>query len=134
MDPSDNAGSGDDRSREQNDSFSPIAIQVTDAFLEHFQCLSCDGQVKVLCDFLHHHCSMHYDDLQVPDDFLQLSLAAMKNLQEHQKPNVLHGLAKGLGLMRADCLDRYFPMKRMPFGLLEYIVSFFTSNPGANVS
>ncbi len=132
----DNAGNG---SRERSDSpdcfqsYSPIAIQVTDPFLERFNCLSCDGQVKVLRDFLHHHCSSHYDDLQVPGDFLQLSLAAMKNLQKNQKPNVLHSLAKGLGLMRADCSDSYFPMRRMPFGLLEYIVSFFTSNPGANV-
>ena len=113
-------------------SYSPRAIQVTDTFLQRFGSLGCEDQMRLLRKLLSHHCSTHHE-LQVPDDFLPLSIDAMKNLQSHGKVNVLYSLARGLGLMRPDYSDSCFPVTRMPFGMLEYMVSFFNSNPGANV-
>ena len=65
--------------------------------------------------------------VSIPDDFLALTLRAMAHLKQTGRSNVVYGLVKGLGLMRADGSDSRFPALRMPMGLLEYAVSFFNS-------
>ena len=47
--------------------------------------------------------------------------------------NVLYELAQGLGTMRPDQSDTCFPMTRMPFGMVEYMTTFFNSTPESNV-
>ena len=53
---------------------------------------------------------------------------AMVNLEAKAKVNVVYELAKGLGTLRPNSMESLFPDSRMPFGLLQYTVSFFTSS------
>lgn len=104
-----------------------------DTFFSSFANLDSKEQLRVLCDFFTHHLK-NFHNIIVPEDFLQLSLFTMQKLQENGKTNVLYNLAKGLGTMRPDQSDSFFPMTRMPFGMLEYMTAFFTSTSGSNVS
>ena len=113
--------------------YSPKSVQITDTLLETFKSYSCEEQMKFLSQCVSYHCRA-YHQMDVPDDFLQLSLSAMENLQANGKTNVLYGLAKGLGRLRLGSSESCFPVSRMPFGLLEYMVNFFNSSPGSNVS
>lgn len=114
-------------------SFSPRSIQVTDTFLERFNVLTHDEQLSHLSQCLSLH-SKNFHNFTVPDDFLQFCLCAMKNLEAHGKTNVLYGISKGLGNLRPDGSDSLFPITRMPFGVLEYMVNFFNGTPGSNAS
>lgn len=66
-------------------------------------------------------------DCSIPGDFLLLTVEALKHLRANGRSNVIYTLAKGLGTMRPDASDSLFPAKRMPMGLIEYNVNFFTS-------
>ncbi len=65
--------------------------------------------------------------VEIPPDYLTLSIAAMERLQKCGRGNVLYGLAKGVGTMREDGSDSVIPTTRMPMGLLEHTVNFFTT-------
>ena len=65
--------------------------------------------------------------LLVPVDFLTLAASAMLRLSRCGRSNVLYSLAKGIGTMRDDESDSYFPVQRMPMGLVEYVANFFVS-------
>lgn len=58
-------------------------------------------------------------------DFIELSLKAMKRLHESCHSNILYKLAYSLATMRNDNTDSLLPIHRMPFGLIEYVISFF---------
>ena len=94
--------------------------------------MSREEQMSLLCQFFTHHCVTAHD-VDVPNDFLRLSVCAMQNLVAQGKLNVLYELAKGFGTMRPDQLDTCFPMMRMPFGMIEYMAAFFNSTPGSKV-
>ena len=64
-----------------------------------------------------------HSDVSVPSDYLHLSLKGMEKLKESKRVNVLYELSKGLGITRPDGSDTTFPTKRMPMGLLQYMVS-----------
>ena len=64
--------------------------------------------------------------LDVPNNFLKLSASAMINLRENNRENTVYNLVLGIGTMREDGSDSCFPVKRMPMGLVEYAVSFFS--------
>ena len=66
--------------------------------------------------------------VSVPDDFLCLAAAAMINLHNSGRSNIVYDLAKGVGTQRQDKSDTRFPMKRMPMGLIEYITQFFAAD------
>ena len=61
------------------------------------------------------------------DDFIQLSLSAMAHLKSCGRSNVIYGLVKCLGTMRSDGSDSLLPAKRMPLGLIEHCVDFFSA-------
>ena len=65
---------------------------------------------------------------RVPCDFLALVCSGMENLQEARRSNIIYLLAKAVGTKRDDGSDTLLPTKRMPMGLLEYMVSFFTGS------
>ena len=88
--------------------------------------------MSLLCQFFSYHC-VTASDVDVPADYLHLSLCAMKNLKKHGKLNFLYELAKGFSTMRPNQSDTCFPMTRMPFRMLEYMAAFFNSTPGSNV-
>ena len=66
--------------------------------------------------------------ITLPHNFLELSVKAMTHLQQCGRTNILYGLAKGLGTLRPDKSDSKFPAKRMPAGLLQYMVEFFAAD------
>ena len=59
--------------------------------------------------------------------FLQLSLDAMKRLEDNNKVNLVLKFCQGLALDRPDKTGPLIPIHRMPFGLLQYCIEFFTS-------
>ena len=65
--------------------------------------------------------------LEVPNDFLLYATAAMCQLTDSGRSNVLYNLAKGIGSKREDKDDSRFPTKRMPMGLIEYSANFFVA-------
>lgn len=73
-------------------------------------------------------------NLNVENDFLVYAAPAMNRLKAAGRTNVLHDLAKGIGISRNDGSDSLFPVKRMPMGLLQFIATFFVSSDSRNVS
>ena len=65
--------------------------------------------------------------MNLPGDFLELAVAAMQHLKSCGRANVLYNFAKAIGTMREDKSDSLLPAKRMPMGLIEHCVNFFTS-------
>ena len=70
----------------------------------------------------------------VPQDFLQLAVAGMECLKEAFRPNLIYKLAKALGTTRPDASGPLIPVSRMPMGLLEHIVCFYTASSIRQVS
>lgn len=66
--------------------------------------------------------------MSFPSDFLALSISAASHLKTSGHPNVVYGLVKALGRMRPDGSDSRLPVKRMPMGLLEYIIGFYNAD------
>ena len=66
--------------------------------------------------------------VKIPLEFIAHSLTCMKNLQLAGRSNILSGLAKAIGTMRPDGSDTLMPVSHMPVGLIEYAISFFTSD------
>lgn len=71
-------------------------------------------------------CSMK--GIYVSQDFGPLLISAMEYLQKTGRSNIFYNLARGVGTMREDGSDSRFPVKRMPFGLVEYTAKFFSSD------
>lgn len=70
----------------------------------------------------------HTDVPKVPCDFLGLVVHGMKHLHIKGRSNVLYYLAKAIGTMRSDGSDSLLPATRMPMGLIEYSVKFYTAS------
>ena len=64
-------------------------------------------------------------NLTVHEDFLELTVKAMSQLNINGRTNILYALAKGLGTLRSDGSDTLFPCKQLVTGLLEYSANFF---------
>lgn len=64
----------------------------------------------------------------VPPDFGPLLIRAMEYLHKNGRSNIFYNLARGIGTMREDGSDSRFPVKRMPFGLVDYMAKFFSSD------
>ena len=61
-----------------------------------------------------------------PSDFVTLVLTSMKVLQEHNKSNVLYKFAYCLGSKKPGTDEPLFPLKRIPFAVVEYQIEFFS--------
>ena len=103
------------------------------SFKPQFQALTAEDQLSMISELLMEHATKFYR-VTVPKDFLQSSLMSMQHLDSSGKVNVLYELAKGLGTLRPDSTEPLFPITRMPFGLMQYMVTFFNSTPGTHVS
>ena len=62
-----------------------------------------------------------------PGDFATVSVKAMKVLQENGKNNLLYKFGYCIATTRPGSEEPLFPMNRMPFGLVEYQIEFFSS-------
>ena len=141
-----------DENESQSDGYSPLLIQnieinagsclssgssleiaKEDPLAERIAKLSHDDQLQLISQWLTNHASEVYG-LSIPSDFIVLTLAAMKHLQDAGRLNVIYDLVKGFGTKCPDGSDSYFPTKRMPMGLLQYMAQFFVAKPGQNVS
>ena len=58
--------------------------------------------------------------------FVRLSLEAMRRLQVNEKPNLVLKFCQCLATDRPDKSGPLMPMHRMPFGLVQYCIEFFT--------
>lgn len=58
--------------------------------------------------------------------FVQLSLAAMKRLETNNKVNLVIKFCQMLANDRPDKSGPLIPLNRMPFGLMQYCIEFFT--------
>ena len=72
--------------------------------------------------------SLQYATPTVPPDFLQLVASGMQHLHGAGRSNAIYLLAKALGTLRSDGSDSLMPAKRMPMGLIEYTINFFTTS------
>ena len=61
-----------------------------------------------------------------PRTFIQLSLEAMKRLEDDNKVNLVFKFCQGLALDRPDKSGPLIPIHRMPFGLMQHCIEFFT--------
>ena len=57
----------------------------------------------------------------------------MERLKLCSRSNVIYNLTKGLGMMRNDQSDSWFPAKRIPMGLIEYTCNFFVSDISTDI-
>lgn len=87
-----------------------------------------EEQVSAINQVLQIVAARSFPVVAVPDDFLRLCLKAMERLKEVGRFNVVYGLVRGLGTMREDNSDSRLPALRMPMGLLEYAISFYSAN------
>ena len=62
-----------------------------------------------------------------PADFASLSVKAMKRLQEHNKTNLVYKFSMCIGSNQPGTDEPLFPITRMPFGLVEYQIEFFSA-------
>lgn len=69
-----------------------------------------------------------------PRTFVQLSLDAMKRLEGNSKANLVFKLCQGLALDRPDKSGPLIPIHRMPFGLMQHCIEFFTCTNVMQVS
>ena len=83
-----------------------------------------DQQLSLISELFKSYCAVQ-SDVSPPDDFLQLSVLAMKHLQSCGRSNVFYHLAKALGTMRNGHNESLLPARRMPMGLIEHCVNFF---------
>ena len=75
---------------------------------------------EAFCDYLKQ--NTHVQD--VPHDFLQLLVEGMEQLHVAGRTNVIYLLAKALDTLRPDSSESLLPTRRMPMGMLEYIVIY----------
>jgi hypothetical protein len=61
-----------------------------------------------------------------PGDFVQLALNSMINLQSNNKSNLIYKCAYCIGTKRPGSSDTLFPLSRMPFGLVQFQIEFFS--------
>ena len=74
---------------------------------ESFETLSVSSQLELLTDLLKRHVLNHH--VHLPDDFLELTVKAMVNLETKAKVNVIYELVKGLGTSRPNSKESLFP-------------------------
>ena len=70
----------------------------------------------------------------VETDFLQLAFSAMQHLKKNGRSNLVYQLCKCVGTMRSDGSDSLLPVKRMPTGLIEYVLNFYSAQTVTKVS
>ena len=104
---------------------SPHSISCNDPLFEAIASLSKQDQLTLIRDSFCHIANDQYN-LSVPKDTVELLLRAMVHLEEKGKPNLIYRLCQGLGCLRPDGSDSLIPTSRMPYGLLQYIIEFFT--------
>lgn len=95
--------------------------------------LSPNEQLQIISNLFKEFCTTH-KDIQIPSDFLPLTLAAMEQLKKTDRSNVVYQLSRAVGTKRTDESDTLLPCRRMTMGLIEHCVNFFNSTSMHGVS
>lgn len=69
-----------------------------------------------------------------PGNFVSIALNAMKLLEQHGKSNLIYKFAYCLATSSPITNKPLFDLSRMPFGMLEYQIEFFSSTNSSQVS
>ena len=105
-----------------------VSVQADDmepsALIHLFSRLPVDTHLQVLSKLFTSYLSATSSVL-VPDYFLCHAAAAIVQLHQGGRTNILYNLTKGIGTLRPDKMDSRFPIKQMPMGLVEYVAEFF---------
>jgi hypothetical protein len=100
--------------------------QVTGVCQQALVALHAPEQVAVLSELFAAYLRQHCNVRAVPSDFLELVARGMQHLRQKGRTNVIYSMAKAVGTMRSDGSDSLLPTARMPMGLIEYAVNFYT--------
>lgn len=84
-------------------------------------------QLNLLSETFTLHLQQHTHIRVPPSDFIRLTIQGMEHLHKSGRKNVIYLMAKALGTNRPDGSDSLLPTSRMPMGLVEHIVNFFTA-------
>lgn len=87
-----------------------------------------DSQLEILSLIFSEVVGRHPSAPTIPQDFLKLVLRGMQQLHAGGRSNIIYNLAKALGTLRSDGATSLMPVHRMPVGLIEYAVNFFTAS------
>ena len=85
--------------RDSNDSYSPTMVEVVDTragIMAHFDGASAEEQLSIINELLCLY-ARRVHEVDVPPDFVHLSLCGIKHLECTGRVNVIYELAKGLG-------------------------------------
>ena len=93
--------------------------QVTGVCQQALVALHAPEQVAVLSELFAADLRQHCNVRAVPSDFLELAARGMQHLRQKGRMNVIYS-------MRSDDSDSLLPTARMPMGLIEYAVNFYT--------
>ncbi len=89
--------------------------------------LTPDQALLCLSNMLNDYCVLiGHPQLLPAADFIQLSISAMKHIRSCGRSNIVYDFVKCLGTMRSDGSDSLLPAKRMPLGLIQHCVNFFS--------
>ena len=79
---------------------------------------------KLMTKMLHKHGFIY-----TPKEVINCTIDAMKTLaQAGKEPFIVHRFAQCIAQKRANSCQSLMPLDRMPFGLIEYQINFFTAS------
>ena len=82
--------------------------------------------LETLLNELFLHLALEHNITSNPGKYCSLSIKAMKLLKKNNKSNLLYKFALALCNTKPVTGEPVFPMDRMPFGLVEYQIEFFS--------
>ena len=106
-------------------SMSEESIDICQNVIHLFKKLAHSEQVSLLQTLFDNCCAGRFPFAK---DYIQHSVSGMEHLHSNHKRNVLAGAARAFGVLRPDGSDSLFPTSRMPFGMLDYTISFFNAS------
>ena len=93
------------------ESLTIMEVDTLESSIERISMMEVSEQLKLASQIFSTHCSQQ--GIVVPEDFLKLTLQAMKQLEFAKRSNFLYTLVKGLGTPNSDGSDSLFPSKRV---------------------
>jgi hypothetical protein len=85
-----------------------------------------NSDLEMLTNKLFLHLALAHNITSNPANFCSLSIKAMQQLMKNNKNNLLYKFAFTLCNTKPGTDELLFPMDRMPFGLVEYQIEFFS--------
>ncbi len=103
----------------------PQALPTMESVLKLACCLE-NSDLEELTNKLFYQLTLAHNLTSNPGNFCSLSIKSMELLKKNHKNNLLYKLALALCKTKPGTDEPVFPMDRMPFGLVEYQIEFFS--------